>query len=118
MTDDKQDVYKSFKQLVNMPRTNLERWLKSDEAAKVGWNNQGKKTDASGQESFGHKSGVKIITILSKKKDQLTDGDYQHMRKVIAYIKRHLAQKPTKENVESSRWRYSLMNWGHDPLKD
>ena len=27
------------------------------------------------------------------------------------------AQAPTKEDVEHSRWRYSLMNWGHDPLK-
>lgn len=23
----------------------------------------------------------------------------------------------TEEGVETSRWRYSLMNWGHDPLK-
>jgi hypothetical protein len=30
---------------------------------------------------------------------------------------RHLAQRPTKERIEDSRWRYSLMNWGHDPCK-
>ncbi len=39
------------------------------------------------------------------------------MRKVHGYVQRHLAQEPDKEDVESSKWRYSLMNWGHDPLK-
>jgi hypothetical protein len=39
------------------------------------------------------------------------------MRKVHGYVARHLAQEPGSEDVETSRWRYSLMNWGHDPLK-
>jgi hypothetical protein len=38
------------------------------------------------------------------------------MRKVVGFIRRHLAQEPA--NKVTSRWRYSLMNWGHDPLKD
>ena len=40
------------------------------------------------------------------------------MRTVVGYVHRHLAQRPTKEDVETSRWRSSLMNWGHDPLRD
>jgi hypothetical protein len=32
-------------------------------------------------------------------------------------VQRHLAQEPAREDVETSAWRYSLMNWGHDPLK-
>src|SRR5258706_13033182 len=39
------------------------------------------------------------------------------MGKVVGYIKWHLAQRP-HHSVEHTRWRYSLMNWGHDPLKD
>jgi hypothetical protein len=35
----------------------------------------------------------------------------------VGYVRRHLAQPPSGE-VENSRWRYSLMNWGHDPLDD
>ena len=58
------------------------------------------------------------MTILGKKKGDLGDDDYAHMRKVNGYVKRHLAQRPKKEPIEGSRWRYSLMNWGHDPLKD
>ncbi len=39
------------------------------------------------------------------------------MRDVVGYVHRHQTQKPENEDVEDSRWRYSLMNWGHDPLK-
>ena len=38
------------------------------------------------------------------------------MKKVVGYVARHQAQKPSKD-VRTSDWRYSLMNWGHDPLK-
>jgi hypothetical protein len=38
------------------------------------------------------------------------------MRKVVGYVRRHGAQQPA--NIYTSRWRYSLMNWGHDPLKE
>ena len=34
----------------------------------------------------------------------------------VNYIKRHTAQPPSGD-VEDTAWRYSLMNWGHDPLK-
>jgi hypothetical protein len=30
--------------------------------------------------------------------------------------RRHLAQRPSGD-VSESAWRYSLMNWGHDPSK-
>ena len=52
-----------------------------------------------------------------KNKDELTDADLDHMNKVNGYIKRHKAQVPGSDIAESD-WRYSLMNWGHDPLKD
>ena len=38
------------------------------------------------------------------------------MRKVIGYVLRHTAQRPAGD-IEDSRWRKSLMNWGHDPMK-
>jgi hypothetical protein len=40
------------------------------------------------------------------------------MRKVVGFVKRHSAQGPHEEyRVPGSRWRHSLMNWGHDPLR-
>ena len=56
-----------------------------------------------------------FVAILGTETDDLSDSDYAHMRKVAGYVRRHLAQEPA--NIATSRWRYSLMNWGHDPLK-
>jgi Protein of unknown function (DUF3140) len=115
MSDD--DVRREFDASVNMTRRELERWLDSDESKSVGVRAGTRKTDASGGESVGHESGRRILTILGKKKDELDGDDVAHMRKVNGYVKRHLAQRPEKEPLEDSRWRRSLMNWGHDPLK-
>ncbi|PJJ52785.1 DUF3140 domain-containing protein [Hymenobacter chitinivorans] len=103
------NIYAEFKQQVNMTAAELEKWLTTEESKSVGQN------DGDG-ESIGHKSGRHIIQILQKKKADLTAEDEAHMRKVHAYISRHLAQGPHADK-EHSRWRYSLMNWGHDPLK-
>jgi hypothetical protein len=56
------------------------------------------------------------VEILQKNKSDYTDADLDHMKKVNAYAKRHFGQGPSGD-VENSQWRYSLMNWGHDPFK-
>jgi hypothetical protein len=38
------------------------------------------------------------------------------MRRVVGYVHRHVEQRPSGD-VRDTPWRYSLMNWGHDPLK-
>jgi len=38
------------------------------------------------------------------------------MHRTISYVHRHLAQRPDGD-ISETRWRYSLMNWGHDPKK-
>ena len=95
-----------------MTAAEIEKWLVTAESRGVGW----KGADGSRSESVGHASGRRIVAILRKRKAELTDDDHAHMRKVVGYVRRHLAQEPA--NKVSSRWRYSLMNWGHDPLKD
>jgi SpoVK/Ycf46/Vps4 family AAA+-type ATPase len=111
MADDDHDtIRREFGEAVNMTPKRLEEWLETDESRAVG------QKSGSG-ESTGHESGRRIVELLRTKKDDLTDDDYAHMRKVHGYVQRHLAQEPKKEDVESSNWRYSLMNWGHDPLK-
>jgi hypothetical protein len=106
---EKEEIYQEFKDRVNMTPSELEDWLEKDESKSVG-------ADSGDGEAVGHKSGKKIIDIQNTKKAELTDDQYKHMQKVVGYVNRHLAQKP-KSNVEDSKWRYSLMNWGHDPLK-
>ena len=114
--DDSARIAKDFNAAVNMTPAELDRWLKTDESKSVGWAGGEAKSDPGGAESVGHKSGEHIVAIKHKKKAELTDEDYAHMKKVVGYVHRHMAQRPSGD-VEHSRWRYSLMNWGHDPLK-
>lgn len=66
-------------------------------------------------------SGRKIIEILNKnpKKDPeaYEEDDIAHMRKVVAYCKRHLAQEGKAKQDPESKSAKSLKNWGHDPQK-
>ena len=103
------EIWPRFGEAVNMAPAELEEWLETEESRKVGWRAEGR------SESIGHASGRRIVALLRAKKAELTDDDYAHMRKVAGYVARHRAQRP--ENIVTSRWRYSLMNWGHDPLK-
>jgi hypothetical protein len=109
---DREKVRKDFDEAVNMTASELKKWLDTKESRAVGWKAKGGKGTG---ESVGHASGRRIVDILGKKKVELSDDDYAHMRKVVGYVRRHRAQEPA--NIATSRWRYSLMNWGNDPLK-
>ena len=112
-----EEIAKAFAEAVNMTPSALETWLATEDSKSVGWADGGPKHDSGGAEAVGHQSGRRIVEIKHKKKADLTDDDYAHMNKVVGYVHRHLKQGGPKEDVEHSRWRYSLMNWGHDPLK-
>jgi len=111
MSKSREDVWDEWQDLVNMAPQELEDWLKTEESKSVG------ATEDDG-ESTGHKSGRRIVKIKRTNKDDLTDDQWDHMAKVVGYINRHKAQGGPGDDVEHSDWRYSLMNWGHDPLKD
>ena len=109
--EDDAAIHKEFGEAVNMTASAIEAWLKTDESRGVGMTREGE------HEAVGHKEGRHVVAILRKPKGALTADDYAHMRKVVGYIRRHMAQGGPAEDVEHSRWRYSLMNWGHDPGK-
>ena len=107
-------VRKDFEEAVNMSPAELESWLDTDESKSVG--------DTGGSaggndESTGHKSGKRIVEIKRTKVADLTEDDHDWMAKVTGYVHRHSAQSGPEEDKAHSNWRYSLMNWGHDPLK-
>lgn len=106
--DDRREIRKEFADAVNMQPAALERWLATDESKSVG--------QKDGGESVGHASGRRIVELKRTRMADLTDADYAHMRKVAGYVARHRAQRPSGD-VRETAWRYSLMNWGHDPLK-
>jgi hypothetical protein len=107
MAKSDEQVAQEFDEAVNMGHEELEEWLKTEESKEVGQKD-------GGDESRGHESGRKIVEILGKNKSDYTEEDIDHMRRVVSYVHRHQAQGP-KGSVEDSKWRYSLMNWGHDP---
>lgn len=94
-----------------MSACELEDWLKSEFSESAGWGGD------SG-ETVGHNSGRRIVEILKKNptKDpsKYDEDDLAHMRKVVSYCKRHLAQESSlkerknKEELEGSKSTRSL----------
>ncbi|TDC94355.1 DUF3140 domain-containing protein [Saccharopolyspora aridisoli] len=109
MTEDDRDLIADFERLVNMTPKELERWLASDESKNAGQSDEGGETK-------GHESGRRILALLRKNRSEYSNDDLAHMRRVRGYVKRHLAQRPSGDPVDTT-WRYSLMNWGHDPTR-
>lgn len=110
--DDHDQVWRNFREAVNMTVGEIEDWLETEESRKVGFTRPGE------SESVGRASGRRIVHILRTPEGELDGGDFAHMRKVVGFVRRHRGQGPYDEfRIPTSRWRYSLMNWGYDPLK-
>ena len=105
--DERDEIYDEFYDKVNMQPKEIEDWLETDESKSVG-------QDSGDGESIGRKSAERIIEIKRTNKADLSEDDYDHMKKVNGYIARHTAQRPDGD-VEDTDWCHSLKNWGHDP---
>lgn len=110
LNKEQEEIYNAFNSLVNMQPKELQEWLKTEKSKSVG-------DSPDGGESTGHESGRRIVKIKRTKKADLTEDDFDHMSKVIGYIKRHTAQRP-QGDVSETNWCYSLKNWGFDPTKN
>ncbi|MEN0075096.1 MAG: DUF3140 domain-containing protein, partial [Paracraurococcus sp.] len=108
MDEQEDTTARAFRELVNMRAAALRDWLETEDSRNVGWTHEGE------DEAVGHQSGRKILEILERGAPDAEDADF--LEKVVGYIRRHLAQRP-EGDVSETRWRYSLMNWGHDPLQ-
>ncbi|KAL4957627.1 hypothetical protein BDW69DRAFT_155960 [Aspergillus filifer] len=117
MVKDSSTVIDEFNGLVNMSANELRDWLKEEQSTSSGWQNE----SGSG-ETIGHESGRKIVSILehnpSKDPNGYSDEDIDHMRRVVSYCKRHLAQEEKAKQDTGSKSYRSLKNWGHDALKE
>lgn len=100
MTSRVDEVWEDWKGVVNMTAREMDKWLATDKS-----------------KAMGDESGEHITRILRSPKADLTDDDVDHMRRVVENVQRLLGQRPFGD-VRETRWRYSLMNRGHDPLKD
>jgi predicted transcriptional regulator len=107
-SDERAETLRDFRSAVNMTPAALEKWLATGESRAV------RITHGEGTESVGHHSGRRIVDLLRKADAELGGDDLAHMRKVVGYVHRHLAQRPAGD-VRHTRW--SQMNWGLDPLE-
>lgn len=101
-------VWERWRALVNVPAAELEAWLETPESWSVG-------SRAYGEESVGHASGRRNVDLIGRDRDELSPDDWAQVRRTVGFIRRHLAQRPAGD-VTDTRWRWSLLNWGHDPL--
>ena len=109
MANDRDTTIEEFGNVVNMTRHELDAWIETAESRGAGQKEDG------ADESTGHASGRTIVALLAKQKASYTD-DIDQMLRVIGYVHRHRAQRPNGDVTETP-WRYSLMTWGHGPLK-
>lgn len=109
-SSDDHETITEFNEVVNMTPAQLESWLATPESREVGQKD-------GGEESVGHASGRRVVELQRTRTRDLTPDDVAHMRKVVGYVHRHRAQRPAGD-VRDTAWRYSLMNWGHDPEND
>jgi hypothetical protein len=128
-----------------MTADELRDWLKEEHSQSSGWKNESGSGETIGHERYlpthpflpnfpqsipvtlsnvrlSVRSGRKIVSILehnpSKDPDGYSDEDIDHMRRVVSYCKRHLAQEEKAKQDTGSKSYRSLKNWGHDALKE
>lgn len=107
MPASEQEVSAAFAKIVNMSAREIADWHKTGQSASVG-------QDSGDGVSVGVKAGQRTILLLKSRRAPNAD-DIKHMRRVVNFIRRQVMLAP-RTNRETSRWRYALMNWGHDPL--
>jgi len=100
--DEEARIRGEFHRLTNLTQAELRAWLETHESRKVGMVRKGE------TESVGRQSARKILAIRDTPPSDLTDADYRHMKKVIGYCRRHLAQRPpadkTGGDITDTRW--------------
>lgn len=109
MAVDREQTWQQWRTLVNLSAAELSDWLETEESWSVG-------DKRHGEESIGHAAGRRTAELLETPVEEWTAEDWRHARRALGVVKRHRAQWPQRD-VEATRWRWSLMNWGHDPLR-
>jgi hypothetical protein len=99
-----------FRTVVNISSDQLKRWLNTPESRKLHFADKPTGKAANGA------SGQVVLSLLKKRRDKYTDADLDQMENVVQVVKQRLEKRP-KGDIIASNWRYSLMNWGHDPTK-
>jgi len=113
--EEKNDIYKTWKSLINMSKSALEAWAKNPDRLKASLNRA--EAEKAGDIQSGYDSFHRIKRRISKPKEKWTLQDYKNAKQENAFNKRMLGNKPGEAvtGTKKSKWEISLLNWGHDP---
>ncbi len=101
-----QALWDEFHELVNMTSQELTAWLRTQEAADT--------AEALSEEQAGPATGLQVVSLLHKRRADLTDDDVEVMLRVVEAIEE---QQERRQSSGDEEWRHGLMTLGHDPLK-
>ncbi|MFY1631999.1 DUF3140 domain-containing protein [Solwaraspora sp. WMMB335] len=105
-TDDG-ELWDEFHARVNLTSEQLRDWLL---------------TRASGETAFATSNlglpspGAQVLTVLGKRRGDLTDTDRRTMAEVVDEIRALLRRRPPA-GASDDGWRHTLLDLGHDPLR-
>lgn len=101
------ELWDDFHRVVNMTSRELQDWLMVEAA--------GEETETD-PEHAGPPIGHQVLSILRKRRADLTPDDVHVMEKVVRRV-----MSERREDLEpvagQAAWRHKLMSLGHDPLK-
>lgn len=101
------ELWDEFHRVVNMSSRELGEWLRTRSAAQ----------DAEAlPDQAGTDTGKHVLSILGKRRTDLSDDDVRVMRNVVERV--HAERRDDLEPTGGQpNWRHRLMSLGHDPLK-
>lgn len=101
------ELWEEFHRVVNMTSRELREWLSTRSA--------GEETEVPPDQA-GTETGRQVVSILGKRRTDLTEQDVTVMQRVVAKV-----HEERREDLEptagQATWRHKLMTLGHDPLK-
>ena len=106
-TQVEEELWQQFHDVVNMTSRELGAWLRESTA--------GQETEPLPDQA-GPAVGRQVLAILGKRRADLTREDAEVMAGVVDRIRTQRGEQPSSTAGDTA-WRHSLMDLGHDPLK-
>ncbi len=102
------ELWEEFHVVVNMTSRELADWLRAEAATDL--------AEALPDQS-GNDVGREVLSILGKRRADLTPGDIAVMEAVVTEVRTERGEDPLEPTAGDDGWRRRLMSLGHDPLK-
>ncbi|MET9422260.1 MULTISPECIES: DUF3140 domain-containing protein [unclassified Streptomyces] len=101
-------LWDEFHSVVNMTSQELSAWLQTQDA--------GEDTEPL-PDRAGPVTGRHVLSILQKRRTDLTDEDVQVMYEVVDTVESERQEQGAAGTADDTRRRHRLMSLGHDPLR-